>query len=334
VQQPRSHGNASRTHRLARTRLLLTLAVIAPIALSACEGSQGVPGVPGPPGPQGPPGPPASIDDGTSAEGCLGCHGAGGVAPVGDISSPGDVHFVDLDPDGPLTASGYRQLSVDVTSVDLSGASAVVEFDVTDEDGAAVTDLFASDGRFNLARLLTYAQGDPGVGFGDPSRWETLLFSERFTTAGGLFEYLGGASYRYTSAFDPGGATIAPGDTLRLAVQVSASDLPAGNGWCDFDATLAGAESCNAPVTRTRDVVQTAVCNDCHGVTSDTRLAFHGGGRTEVEYCVTCHNPGIGETDFTNMIHKIHYGAQLENGYRDYSCPRTRLPRRPRSRGR
>jgi OmcA/MtrC family decaheme c-type cytochrome len=75
-------------------------------------------------------------------------------------------------------------------------------------------------------------------------------------------------------------------------------------------------------VSLTRDIVQTETCNGCHGVTSDTRLALHGGGRTEVEYCVTCHNPGTTDANSGNtvdmpvMIHKIHYGSSLANGYR------------------
>ena len=47
-------------------------------------------------------------------------------------------------------------------------------------------------------------------------------------------------------------------------------------------------------------------------------LSFHGGGRTDVEYCVTCHNP-TGNTDFTLLVHKIHAGAELDNGFRSYS---------------
>ena len=67
--------------------------------------------------------------------------------------------------------------------------------------------------------------------------------------------------------------------------------------------------------------MQTATCNGCHGATTDTQLALHGGGRTQVEYCVTCHNPFTTDAtagnvvDFKVMIHKIHDGANLANGY-------------------
>ncbi|HRT19966.1 MAG TPA: OmcA/MtrC family decaheme c-type cytochrome [Candidatus Hydrogenedentes bacterium] len=66
------------------------------------------------------------------------------------------------------------------------------------------------------------------------------------------------------------------------------------------------------PVTATRDIVKTEVCNACH-----TRLAFHGGGRREIEYCILCHttqstDAGSGNTlDMATMIHKIHRGENL-----------------------
>jgi OmcA/MtrC family decaheme c-type cytochrome len=53
----------------------------------------------------------------------------------------------------------------------------------------------------------------------------------------------------------------------------------------------------------------TESCNECHG-----RLNIHG-RRFEIEYCVTCHNPGLGAGDMTNMTHKIHMGQFLVNGF-------------------
>jgi OmcA/MtrC family decaheme c-type cytochrome len=53
-------------------------------------------------------------------------------------------------------------------------------------------------------------------------------------------------------------------------------------------------------------------CNRCHD-----KLGLHGGGRTDIEYCVTCHNPGSTDANSTNtvdmkvMIHKLHRGASL-----------------------
>ncbi len=247
----------------------------------------------------------------TSVEGCVGCHALGEQAQVGMISTPADLHHIDLDSDGPETPSTYRQLNISISSVDVTGSSAIIDFSVADENGAAVANIFDTDGRLVIAKL------DPGVvpgvpaTSGDPTQWQRLV-QEDFDD-GGSFQYLGGPDYRLVTLFDPSLVPIATGETLRAAIQLSASDIPAGNGWCDFDADLVSPNDCVSGTALTRDIVQTATCNGCHGVTSDTKLAFHrDGGRTEVEYCVVCHNPDRNpETGFTTLVHKIHYGSQL-----------------------
>jgi OmcA/MtrC family decaheme c-type cytochrome len=65
-------------------------------------------------------------------------------------------------------------------------------------------------------------------------------------------------------------------------------------------------------VTVTRDVIRTQSCNKCHD-----KLAFHGGSRRGLEYCVLCHQPQTTDPDTGNtvdmkvMAHKIHMGANL-----------------------
>jgi hypothetical protein len=66
-----------------------------------------------------------------------------------------------------------------------------------------------------------------------------------------------------------------------------------------------------------RDIVTTATCNGCHDP-----LAIHGGSRQEVGLCILCHNPTqsidpdtMDSVDMPYMVHKIHAGAHLENGY-------------------
>jgi len=298
------------------------------------DGNDGPPGPEGATGPQGPPGTTTVHDPDVAIEACIGCHGPSGVRPVGNITDVMDVHFIDTDPDGPQTSSGYRQLHVELTSVDVSRTvdadSVIIDFQVTDENGSFVSNLFASDGRFTIARL------NPGVGSGDATFWQSFITrtdagavqANAETFGSGTFQANtpSAGHYRYISRFDPstapaGVTPIASGDTLRVAIQISSGDIPAGNGWCDFDANLGGANNnCNS-ASRTRDIVQTATCNGCHGATSDTKLALHGGGRTDVEYCVTCHNPGTtdGQTgnsvSFPILVHKIHYGSSLANGY-------------------
>ncbi|MBI3073633.1 MAG: hypothetical protein HYY84_16090 [Deltaproteobacteria bacterium] len=62
-----------------------------------------------------------------------------------------------------------------------------------------------------------------------------------------------------------------------------------------------------------RDVVRTANCESCHA-----NLRAHGGSRTEVETCITCHTAGMedkldaGNTlEFAVMIHRIHNAKHL-----------------------
>jgi OmcA/MtrC family decaheme c-type cytochrome len=246
----------------------------------------------------------------TSIETCVVCHGASGSHPVGDIHGASDVHRVDTNADGPLTPSGVRRLDATLTQVDLSGSSVVIDFDVVTEEGVGYDSIDAGDGRFAIVRL------DPGMD-GDPSEWVGIGDSstERFTS--GVLTSLSGGAYRYVSLYDPAGR-VASGETIRIAIQLSGSDIPAENAWCDFDANLTAPNLCGLGTSLTRDIVQTADCNTCHGPTNETKLSFHGGGRTDVEYCVTCHNPP-GNTDMPLLVHKIHAGATLTNGFRGYS---------------
>ncbi len=145
---------------MSRKRIVLWAVMVLLLALAAgCQetgpqgepGEQGEPGSEGPPGPQGPFG---DVDNGTSVEACIGCHGPGGAVPVVSIADPGDAHYVDTDPLGPLTPSGYRQPDIDIRSVDVTGSSVIIDFTVTDELGGTVVDVFAADGRFTIARLM------------------------------------------------------------------------------------------------------------------------------------------------------------------------------------
>jgi hypothetical protein len=66
-----------------------------------------------------------------------------------------------------------------------------------------------------------------------------------------------------------------------------------------------------------RMVVDDEKCESCH-----VDLSLHGGGRNNANYCITCHAPNLVDiatpaesVNFKWMIHKIHRGADLENGY-------------------
>ena len=76
--------------------------------------------------------------------------------------------------------------------------------------------------------------------------------------------------------------------------------------------------------TPRRTVVHDYNCESCH-----SNLAFHGGTRHDPQYCDTCHMPLALDFDkdqtihFKYMIHSIHRGEDLENGFyvggHDYS---------------
>ena len=71
-----------------------------------------------------------------------------------------------------------------------------------------------------------------------------------------------------------------------------------------------------------RIVVDDYNCESCH-----VNLSLHGGGRNNANYCTTCHMPDATDLEelqpgnmeqsihFKYMIHKIHRGEDLENGY-------------------
>jgi len=71
-----------------------------------------------------------------------------------------------------------------------------------------------------------------------------------------------------------------------------------------------------------RMVVDDYKCESCH-----SNLSLHGGGRKNANYCVTCHMPAATDEEerapgdlensihFKYMVHKIHRGQDLENGY-------------------
>jgi len=258
----------------------IVFAIILSLLILGCgsDGSDGVDGAIGPQGPAGPPGAPAD----------------------------------------PPTSENPVELTVTINSITINSAP-IVNFSVVDQDGLIFTNL--SDPRFMLAKLV------PGTN-GDSSYWQSYI--NRVETAdgngpgtqdtiqatqdrGGNLINNGDGTYSYTFVNDIANITqpivvsYEPNLTHRLAIQISGNELPVTNviyDWLPIDGSTSQ--------LITRDIVKTESCNGCHD-----KLAIHGGGRTETQLCVTCHNPGSidansGNTvDFKVMVHKIHRGAQL-----------------------
>jgi OmcA/MtrC family decaheme c-type cytochrome len=71
-----------------------------------------------------------------------------------------------------------------------------------------------------------------------------------------------------------------------------------------------------------RMVVSDAKCESCH-----VNFSIHGSNRKSIQYCNTCHQPGATDEEelrpgaeeqgihMKYMVHKIHAGAELQNGY-------------------
>jgi OmcA/MtrC family decaheme c-type cytochrome len=127
-------------------------------------------------------------------------------------------------------------------------------------------------------------------------------------------------TYRFsTNITDPArtnGVVFEPNRTHRIAIQLSytnaAGETVRVNPY--FDVTF-DANGRSVPVTdpgQTRVMSDVSSCNGCHD-----RLAVHGGGRVDVQYCVMCHNPGTTDANsgevltMQTMIHKIHAGRLL-----------------------
>jgi len=128
--------------------------------------------------------------------------------------------------------------------------------------------------------------------------------------------------YTYTFSTDitdptqTNGVVFEPGRTHRVAIQLSYTNA-AGEAVIvnpNFDFTI-DANGNSVPVTDptlTRKMVDVGSCNGCHA-----KLALHGGGRVDTQYCVMCHNPGTTDPNsghpvtFMTMVHKIHAGRGL-----------------------
>lgn len=260
------------------------------VFLGGCEGNDGSAGAPGPagvPGPPGPPGPP----------------GAGGGIPLSEAEAiEVEIEAVDV-PDGATPPS--------------------VSFRLTNRLGQGLTGLPSENIRFIIAALT------PGSG-GGSSAWQSYITAADAGVADaqasaevatlGQFVDEGGGQYRYTFARGladyPAGPDFDSAKTHRIGLEIRTSsggwlpeNLPANNAPFDF------LPSGGAPLFA-REIVSNESCNSCHD-----RLEAHGEARFDVAYCVQCHNPSSvdvntgNSVDMTVMMHKIHHGRNLSEGY-------------------
>ena len=222
----------------------------------------------------------------------------------------------------PYDSSANPELSLAITDVTTmtAGAQPAVTFTVSDASGPV-----------DITTLNRVA-----IVFAGPTAdYSQLLSDGRFTIQGGgstgTLVDNGGGSYTYA----PDGYTI-PADaaeTWSVGMEARTNSIAAGDDMVSFgannpvvhvdlsDGTLGGGD----PEPR-RDVVTKEQCDRCHG-----DLRIHGNLRTEIEYCVLCHNPWATDearrpgvdpmtnppvsVDFKLMVHRIHRGSDLAGEY-------------------
>ena len=122
-----------------------------------------------------------------------------------------------------------------------------------------------------------------------------------------------------TNITDPtktNGVVFEPGMTHRVVIQLSyvnaAGQTVLVNPYFDVTFDANGRSVAVTDPSKTRVMANVASCNGCHD-----RLALHGGGRVDTQYCVMCHNPGTTDANSGNvltmqtMVHKIHAGRLL-----------------------
>ena len=270
-----------------RASALARLGVLAFIAafVWGCTGDDGPPGPQGPRGPTGPDGPPG--------------------------------------PSGSVPVDSAERINIAVTSVAVpsGGGAPVVQLTLTNDLTQGLSGLPAGDIRFTIAQLT------PGSA-GGSSEWQSYLTrasagienaqaTTETATAGDWVDN-GDGSYQYTFSQAltdyPAGPAFDQTKSHRIGIEIRGQAPISSNGIHDF--LPSGGDP-----TFTRNIVDNDTCFACHD-----RLEFHGGPRTDIAYCVTCHNPYSidgdtadqpwgGTVDMTEMIHKIHYGENLVNGY-------------------
>lgn len=291
--------------------------VAAALWLAACTGSTGAQGPAGPAGSTGPTGP------------------AGPTGPVSALN---------------VTTAQSITATISNVSVPLSAPfQPVVKFTLVNENGQPLSGLKASELGFVIAKLVppgTQLKPVPpqtAAPAPQPSaQWQSYIYTtanpapasagtasdpvvgttpepEATTESGtaGTFVDNGDGTYQYTFKKDIGSDPAVIYDaTLVHRVGFEIRGV--------VNSTTGATVNANSPVytfqpstgaTTGLDenaIVDDNTCTACHQV-----LAFHGGARTEVQYCEMCHNPSSidpssGNTlDFKVMVHKVHMGVDL-----------------------
>ncbi len=193
----------------------------------------------------------------------------------------------------------------------------VVTYKITDNVGNPLDrDGVVTPGRVNSSWILAFIPKNAEQYTDYCTRTQTspitgVSAKQAGTDSGGTYTPLGNGVYTYRFA------TVLPADydtTVTHTIGVYATRDLREYGQSFYVANVVKNFVPNgSPVTKIREVVKTASCNQCHDP-----LALHGEtGRREMEICILCHqpqsvDPDTGRTvDMIDMTHKIHMGANL-----------------------
>jgi len=303
---------------ITRSRLLLiAFTAVAAFGIAGCEGDDANDGGAGPSGPTGPTGP------------------SGPTGPTGP-TGPGATG-----PTVAITSDEYESIIPSISKVTVpADGRPVVEFRLVDELNQGLTGLTA--GNRNVGFVITRLRAGAA---GKSSEWQAYTrvtaqagtgpwpgtdpanqSSAEFATAGSITE-LGGGYYTFRFATNittvDDLSTPAP-DTLYDAtavhrVGIEVRNYPQALSLRSSNAPFTFLPSTGAQVVSGREIVDNDTCNACHDV-----LEFHGGPRSDTQYCVACHDPYTKDPQSKNtldmkvMIHKIHsaYTLPSVNGKR------------------
>ncbi len=302
-----------------RTRLAAWASALgATLVLVGCSGADGTIGTPGPSGPPGVSGPP-------------GPSGSGSALDIAQLNA----------------ANGGVTIVATITGVGGTPSQPTVSFRLANELGQPLRGLPPGAASFTIAKLVPGRDGgssqwvsyinraeNPTVAATTPPSWGNV--AQRQATSQNaatnaptpLLTDAGDGSYTFRFATDLGQATQAsspgpgpaiafePALTHRVGLEIrNPNPNPSGLrllGTNNPVYTYVPATGATTNLPARRDIVDTSDCAACHD-----KLAFHGGPRTDVAHCVTCHNPGTidaqsgNSLDMTVMVHKIHMGRSL-----------------------
>ncbi len=121
-----------------------------------------------------------------------------------------------------------------------------------------------------------------------------------------------------STTYKTNGVVFEPNKTHRIAMQLQYTDASGAvikvNPYFDVTFDANGNSVAVTDPSKTRKMTDVKDCNGCH-----EKLALHGGGRVDTQYCVMCHNPGTTDpvsgnnVNMATMVHKIHSGKLLAN---------------------